>query len=109
MVFAKECLALVESVFCQEDVKRAERFCLHNSASMNLNKYLSNILIGLIRLYQISISPLLGAKCRFSPTCSKYGIDSLKKQGLIRGILLLCKRVVKCHPFHKGGAAPVPR
>ena len=109
MVFARECLALAESVSCQEDVKRAEKFCLHNSTSMNLNKYLSNILIGLIKLYQITISPLLGATCRFHPTCSEYGVDALKKHGFIRGILLLCKRIVKCHPFHKGGADPVPR
>jgi hypothetical protein len=96
-------------VFCQEGVKKAERFCLHNSASMNINKLLSNILISLIRLYQLSISPLLGAKCRFHPTCSEYGKGAIKRHGLLRGVLLLSKRVVKCHPFHRGGADPVPR
>ena len=76
---------------------------------MFLSNYLSKILIGLIKIYQLSISPFLGSHCRFNPTCSQYGIDALKKHGATRGLFLLFKRLVKCHPFHKGGTDPVAR
>lgn len=59
--------------------------------------------ITIIRLYQIFISPLLGKNCRFYPTCSEYGIMSISKFGPIKGIYLTIKRILKCHPFHKGG------
>ena len=76
---------------------------------MFLSNYLSKILIGLIKIYQLSISPFLGSHCRFNPTCSQYGIDVLKKHGATKGLFLLFKRLVKCHPFHRGGADPVAR
>ncbi len=57
----------------------------------------------IIRLYQISISPMIGKNCRFYPTCSEYGIMAIKKFGVVRGIFLIVKRILKCHPFHKGG------
>ena len=76
---------------------------------MFLSNYLSKILIGLIKIYQLSISPFLGSHCRFNPTCSQYGIDALNKHGATKGLFLLLKRLVKCHQFHKGGADPVAR
>ena len=76
---------------------------------MFLSNYLSKILIGLIKIYQLSISPFLGSHCRFNPTCSQYGIDALNKHGATKGLFLLLKRLVKCHPVHKGGADPVAR
>ena len=64
--------------------------------------------IFLIRLYQLVISPLLGPKCRFTPTCSQYGIEALKKYGLIKGGWLTLRRVVRCHPWGGHGYDPLP-
>lgn len=66
------------------------------------------LIIGLVRIYQIFISPLLRANCRFQPTCSAYMITAVKKHGAIKGTYLGLKRLSKCHPFHKGGYDPVP-
>ena len=64
---------------------------------------MTNILIFIIKVYQYLISPLLGSRCRFLPTCSEYFIEALKTQGLIIGIKLGVKRILKCHPFKKLG------
>lgn len=61
-----------------------------------------------IRLYQMIISPLIGPRCRFTPTCSQYGIDALSQYGLLKGCWLTLKRVLKCHPLCEGGYDPVP-
>ena len=63
----------------------------------------------LIRIYQWVISPLLGPRCRFTPTCSQYMIDAICLHGLIKGIWLGGKRLLKCHPIHSGGHDPVPQ
>ena len=68
---------------------------------------MKTLLILLIRFYQIAISPYLGANCRFYPTCSSYAIESLQKYGAIRGSFLTIKRLLRCHPFCKGGYDPV--
>lgn len=68
----------------------------------------SKILIGLIRIYQMTISPLIGPRCRFVPTCSCYGIEALKTHRLLKGGWLTLKRVLKCHPLNEGGFDPVP-
>ncbi len=68
----------------------------------------TKILIGILRVYQIIISPLLGPRCRFVPTCSCYGIEALKNHGLLKGGWLTLKRVLKCHPLNEGGFDPVP-
>ncbi|HBW37246.1 membrane protein insertion efficiency factor YidD [Desulfosporosinus sp. BICA1-9] len=65
------------------------------------------ILVGLIRLYQIVISPIKGQTCRFYPSCSEYSIQALRKYGLIKGLWKSIKRIFKCHPFHPGGHDPV--
>lgn len=57
------------------------------------------LIIWIIRAYQILISPLLGSNCRFYPTCSQYGIDSIKQFGIIKGIWLILKRILKCNSF----------
>ena len=62
----------------------------------------------IIRLYQYLISPVLGAHCRFSPSCSEYAHQALSRYGLIKGTRLAVGRVLKCHPFHPGGIDPVP-
>ncbi|WP_380182577.1 membrane protein insertion efficiency factor YidD [Kalamiella sp. sgz302252] len=68
----------------------------------------SRLLIALIRVYQRVISPLLGPHCRFHPTCSQYGIEALRRFGLVKGSWLTTKRVLKCHPLNPGGDDPVP-
>jgi putative membrane protein insertion efficiency factor len=60
---------------------------------------MTNILILIIKFYKYLISPLLGSRCRFLPTCSEYFIEALKTQGLIKGFILGTKRILKCHPF----------
>lgn len=61
----------------------------------------SRILIGLVRAYQLVISPLLGPRCRFQPTCSHYAIEALSRFGMIKGSWLALKRVLKCHPLNR--------
>ncbi len=66
------------------------------------------LFIGLIRLYQRFISPLLGPRCRFSPSCSAYAIEALERHGLWRGSGLSAWRLLRCHPCTPGGYDPVP-
>ncbi len=66
------------------------------------------ILIALIRGYQLLISPLLGPRCRFYPSCSQYGIEAIRCHGPLRGCWLTLRRLLKCHPGHPGGFDPVP-
>ena len=66
---------------------------------------MTKILIFIIEFYKYFISPLLGNRCRFLPTCSDYFIEALKTQGLIVGIKLGVKRILKCHPFKKLGGS----
>ncbi|MCW5619877.1 MAG: membrane protein insertion efficiency factor YidD [Burkholderiales bacterium] len=61
-----------------------------------------------IRLYQYTLSPLLGQRCRFHPSCSDYAIEALSKHGSLRGCWLSLRRLSKCHPWHPGGVDPVP-
>jgi putative membrane protein insertion efficiency factor len=69
---------------------------------------MTTIFIYLIRLYQILISPLLGANCRFYPTCSSYAITAIENWGVTRGLFYAVKRLVKCNPFGTSGHDPVP-
>ena len=64
--------------------------------------------IFLIRIYQNSISPLLGKNCRFVPTCSQYTIEAIQEYGSVKGILMGVKRIIRCNPLSKGGYDPVP-
>ena len=61
-----------------------------------------------IRVYQMVISPMLGPRCRFEPTCSHYSEQAIIEYGVIRGIAMSVKRIAKCHPWHPGGYDPVP-
>jgi putative membrane protein insertion efficiency factor len=69
---------------------------------------LSLPLILLIKIYQWVISPLLGPKCRFTPTCSHYAAEALKKYGIFKGTWLAAKRIARCHPWGGKGYDPVP-
>lgn len=62
----------------------------------------------LIKLYQLTLSPLLGTRCRYHPTCSAYTQEAITKHGLFRGAFLGLRRLSRCHPFHEGGIDPVP-
>ena len=66
------------------------------------------LLRGLIRLYQYTISPCLGPRCRFHPSCSNYALQALSRHGLWRGVALTLGRLARCHPWHPGGHDPVP-
>jgi putative membrane protein insertion efficiency factor len=64
--------------------------------------------LSLLRLYRLLISPLLGQRCRFHPSCSEYASGCIQKHGLLRGGYLAVRRILRCHPFHPGGVDPVP-
>lgn len=76
--------------------------------SPRLNTILSFPFIALIWAYRITLSPFLGRHCRFEPTCSRYGLDAYREHGPIRGTWLTARRILRCHPFSKGGYDPVP-
>lgn len=69
---------------------------------------MSRILIGLLRLYQRSISRLLGPRCRFHPSCSEYAAEAIERFGALRGLSLALRRLARCHPLNPGGPDPVP-
>jgi hypothetical protein len=73
-----------------------------------LMQILSLPFIFLIKMYQWIISPWLGKSCRYTPTCSNYGLQAFKKYGLFKGLWLTVKRIVKCHPWGGHGYDPVP-
>lgn len=75
---------------------------------MIINKFFQIILIGLIRVYQVTLSPFLGPSCRFYPSCSEYAYQAIMRHGPVRGLLLAVKRILRCHPFHPGGVDSVP-
>ncbi|WP_146909872.1 membrane protein insertion efficiency factor YidD [Arenimonas daejeonensis] len=62
----------------------------------------------LLRGYKVLISPLLGQRCRFHPSCSEYTMEAIERFGVVRGSWLGAKRIGRCHPFHPGGLDPVP-
>lgn len=64
-------------------------------------------LIFIINIYRRFISPIKSGKCRFYPTCSEYAVQAVEKYGAAKGMLMVIKRVLKCHPFHPGGYDPV--
>lgn len=66
------------------------------------------LMLFLIKFYQIGISPYFGPKCRFIPTCSQYTYQAIEKYGVFKGVYLGIRRILKCHPFHKGGYDPLP-
>ena len=69
---------------------------------------LARLLALLLRGYRRGISPLLGPRCRFAPSCSAYALEAVTVHGALRGSALSARRVVRCHPFHPGGHDPVP-
>lgn len=68
----------------------------------------TNFFIAIIKIYQIFISPLFPPRCRYTPTCSQYGIEAIRKHGALRGAWLTAKRITSCHPWGGHGYDPVP-
>ena len=69
---------------------------------------MKSLLVALLRTYQYAISPFLGRRCRYYPSCSEYAVEAVEKHGAIKGGWLGVKRVCRCHPWHPGGYDPVP-
>jgi putative membrane protein insertion efficiency factor len=65
-------------------------------------------LLGLIRLYQLTLSPWLGRQCRYEPSCSRYATEAIERFGVRRGVWLAAKRLGRCHPWGRSGYDPVP-
>jgi putative membrane protein insertion efficiency factor len=68
----------------------------------------NKLLIAFIRVYQYTLSPLLGPRCRYYPSCSNYAVEALREHGALRGLGLATWRLLRCNPFSNGGYDPVP-
>ena len=69
---------------------------------------MKKILIAMIKFYRKYLSPLKSTCCRYTPTCSQYGLEAIEKYGAFKGSLLTAWRILRCNPFSKGGYDPVP-
>lgn len=65
------------------------------------------LVLGALRLYKYILSPMLPSACRFHPTCSEYATQAIQTHGVLRGSALAARRLMRCHPFHRGGFDPV--
>jgi len=79
---------------------------------MNIKFFIPSLLkflfINIIKIYQRFISPFFPSSCKFSPSCSKYGIEAINKYGALKGTFLTLKRIIRCNPWNKGGYDPIP-
>jgi uncharacterized protein len=73
-----------------------------------MRKVFSFLFTAIIKVYQKGISPFLGASCRYTPTCSAYGLEAIRKYGPYKGGWMALKRILSCHPWGKSGYDPVP-
>ncbi|HMQ47515.1 MAG TPA: membrane protein insertion efficiency factor YidD [Saprospiraceae bacterium] len=74
-----------------------------------IHQLLKEIVLLPIRFYRVAISPMLGPKCRFQPTCSRYAMDAIEEWGIFKGSWLALRRIFKCHPWGPFGYDPVPK
>lgn len=75
---------------------------------MSLKRLIVVLALILIRGYQVILSPVLGPACRFYPSCSEYALQAIERHGIVKGIYLSVRRLLRCHPFHPGGIDLVP-
>jgi putative membrane protein insertion efficiency factor len=80
----------------------------YGSGSDDTSSLAARVLLLLIDMYRLTLSPILGGHCRYSPSCSQYGAEAVRRHGAVRGGRLALTRVLRCHPFHRGGFDPVP-
>lgn len=73
-----------------------------------MTRWPARMLVLAVRGYQLFISPMLGPRCRFHPSCSQYAVEALHTPGAVKGSWLALQRVLRCHPLHPGGHDPVP-
>lgn len=73
-----------------------------------MKKGIQTVLLGILWVYRMGISPLLGTSCRFTPSCSAYAEDAIKRRPLLSALWLIIKRLLRCGPWCKGGYDPVP-
>jgi len=73
-----------------------------------IDRLLTELLVLLVRLYQGAVSPHLPASCRYTPTCSQYAVEALRKHGPLKGSWLALRRICRCHPWGGSGHDPVP-
>ncbi|MDP1595740.1 MAG: membrane protein insertion efficiency factor YidD [Methylotenera sp.] len=69
---------------------------------------MARFLVGVVKAYQLILSPMLGQQCRFYPTCSQYAIEAIRKHGAFLGTYFTVRRLLRCHPWHAGGHDPIP-
>lgn len=69
---------------------------------------LAHIFKGLVKVYQWTLSPVMGSSCRFHPTCSAYAAEAIERHGALKGGWLALRRISRCHPWNEGGIDPVP-
>jgi putative membrane protein insertion efficiency factor len=74
-----------------------------------MRRMFERLLTSLIRVYRYALSPMLGASCRFYPSCSAYALEAIERHGPLHGSWLALRRLLRCHPWHEGGVDPVPR
>jgi putative membrane protein insertion efficiency factor len=87
---------------------RISEIIFSNPLSAGIRRVLSWFLIFLVKIYQYTISPLFPNSCRYTPSCSQYSIEALKKHGVLKGLLLSVIRIVSCNPWGGHGYDPVP-
>ena len=73
-----------------------------------MSRTLAKLLVFAVHAYRVTLGPLLGGACRFSPSCSSYAIEALERHGALEGSALGVRRILRCHPFCAGGYDPVP-
>jgi uncharacterized protein len=73
-----------------------------------VSRLLAQLLVLPIRVYQLVVSPLLGPRCRFYPSCSAYAVEAITTRGAVVGLWLTTRRLLRCHPWNPGGLDPVP-
>lgn len=75
---------------------------------MRVDEIPATVLAGAVRCYQLTLRAVIGANCRFEPSCSHYAIEALHTHGALRGTALTARRILRCNPWHPGGYDPVP-
>ena len=108
------CEALLENELAQvlaelSCAREASPQAIVNERNEKTPNLIARLALGVIDVYSAALSPLLGARCRFHPTCSSYARKAILEWGVTRGAGLALRRIAKCHPFHSGGYDPVPR